>query len=235
MAFSKTKKYHSLSLVLTVLIIQFLHGCTSVTHAGYQDLQENENLYVGRAFFLDDVQLAKGKDKTFMQALGVDAWFVKDYTLCFDDGRPEKICQKFSAYLTALSKHKNNSNALLTFKSPAKSITLDSIFVESAGHSSYLYTFEKPPKITTQDKTNQAFYIGDFVLYLEGSKKKDDYPKLVFKTINKMKDTGKIFAHETRLKGQVSVMANPFILSDTKYTVKKTERIYTPTYMYIPK
>lgn len=224
----------SATLCLFFLALVILAGCANKNVVGHTGLANDENLFIGRAFYLEDRALAK--NKTFLQAIGVDEWLIQDITLCFSDGSPEKICKKFGEYTIRLEKHKDNQFALLSFKSKAKTIRFTDIHLSAAGRTNFIYTLENPPEIKIDGK-GSTYYIGDLVLYLKGDADKDKIPQLSMGTFNKIGEVGKSFARATKLNHAVKVTARPFNLKGTKYRATRTDvvRTVTPVFYFKPR
>lgn len=226
------KKFATLGLFFLTIVI--LAGCANKNVVGHESLANDENFFIGRAFYLEDRAMAK--NKTFLQAIGVDEWLVQDITLCFSDGSPEKICKKFGEYTIRVEKHKDNQFALLSFKSKAKTIRFTDIHISAAGRTNFHYSLKNPPEIEINGKGN-TYYIGDLLLYLKGDADKDKIPQLSMGIFNKIGETGKTFARVTKLDHAVNVKAMPFKLKGTKYRATRTDlvRKVTPVFYLKPR
>lgn len=206
--------------MICFLTIVALTSCAGSNVVGHKDLAPDENIFIGRVFYLEDRALAK--NKTFLQSIGVDEWYIKDITLCFSDGNTEKICSEFSEYSIRLEKHKDNRSALLTFKSKAKTIRFTDVHLSAAGSTDFTYAFINPPQITVSGKGG-SYYLGDLVIYLKGDADKDKIPRLSITAVNKTQEAGKIFSQATRLDHDVRVTAKPFNLKGAKYKATRTD------------
>jgi hypothetical protein len=215
-------------LVFSILIIVLINGCSHQPAPSINTLPPDENIFVGRIHYIDDANLTK--NKSFLQKMGIEKWRLESYKLCFNDG--QDICRNFKTSSTNISKHENNATGLIAFNSRAKTIKIKSIeFI--ADNTSFQYDFITSPQIQI-DNTEQVYYIGDFLVYLDGSDETDDtIPKLNMISSYKIRDTGKIYAKSSKLNGRVKIIPLLFNLREG-ITVKGLRTNTIHHHAYIP-